>query len=421
MKTKVEKLPKSQIKLKIELSEDEFSKFRQSAFLRLSSQADIKGFRPGKAPEDLQKDRIGKDKIFQEALEMCLPQTYFNALKENNITPVADPEIKIKKYEDDKPLKFSAQVDILPDFQLPNYHQVKLKAKKIKVGPKEIQGSLESLQKSYAKYEDKKEASQKRDKVEIDFEGYIKGVKIDQLVSKNHPLVLGEGNFVPGFEDKLIGLKKGEKKEFSLKMPTKLRDKFIAGKQVKFRVKMNRVQKVILPKLDDEFAKKITKDKNLEQLKAELKKTLEKRTKLGEQRRLEVELLNKLSKKTDIDLPESLVKNEQFRMFVDIQKDIESKGIPFSKYLESIGKNDEEFLKGLREQAEKAVKIGLIIGKIKQKEKVKVDENEVEEELNLLKRSGYQIEDEKQARQKIQITLENQKILKKLVDRAIRK
>ncbi len=418
MKTKIEKLPKSKVKLRIELSEDEFAKFRQRAFLRLSTQTDIKGFRPGKAPEDLIKNKIGKDKIFQEALEMCLPETYFAALKKEKITPVADPQVKIEKYEQEKPLVYTAEVDVLPEFDLPDYKKVKVKAKKVQVGEKELKESLVGLQKSYAEYKDKKEAVADGDKIEIDFEGYLKGVKIDQLTSKVHPLVLGEGGFIPGFEEKLVGMKKGDTKEFNMKMPEKLRDKFLAGKNVKFKIKVLKVQEVILPKLDDKFAKKIAKGKNLTELKKELKKSLQKRAELTEQRKLETELLNKLAEKTDIEIPENLVKNEQFKMLADLQQNIESKGLPFAKYLESIGKKEEEFLKDLAVQAEKAVKIGLLIGKIKQKEKVKVAVSEIEQELEMLKRSGYKIEDEEKARKRIKLTLENQKTLAKLIDYA---
>ena len=409
------------MKLRIELSEDKFAKFRQRAFLRLSTQTDVKGFRPGKAPEDLIKGKIGKDKIFQEALEMCLPETYFEALKKEKITPVVDPKIKIEKYKQGKPLVYTAEVDVLPEFDLPDYKKEKVKSKKVQVGEKELRQSLVGLQKSYAKHKDKKGAAAKGDKVEIDFEGYLKRVKIEQLTSKNHPLVLGEGGFIPGFEDKLVGMKKGQEKEFNLKMPQKLRDKFLAGKTIKFKIKMLRAFEVILPKIDDKFAKKIAKGKTLAELKKELKKSLQKRAELAEQRRLETELLNKLADKTDIAIPESLVKNEQFKMLADLQQDVESKGLPFAKYLESIGKKEEEFLKALAVQAEKAVKIGLLVGKIKQKEKVKVAAAEIEQELEMLKRSGYKIEDEEKARKRIKLTLENQKTLVKLVDYATKK
>ena len=416
MKTQLERLPNSRVKLKIELSEDEFAQYYQRVFLRLSSQTDVKGFRPGKAPEDLIRNKIGEDKIFQEALEMCLPATFFEAVKKEKLQPVADPDIKVEKYNNDQPLVYTAEIDILPDFKLPDYRKFKIQNSKIKISEKEVQDSMKGLQKAYATYEDKKEPAEKGDKVEIDFAGSIKGAKIEQLTSKNHPLILGEGGFVPGFEEKLVGLKAGQNKEFDYTMPDKLRDQFLVGKKVKFKVKMLKVQKVVLPKLDDEFAQKIAKGKKLAQVKKEVGESLQKRAELEEKKKAEAELLNKLAEKTEMEIPRSLVKNQQYKMMTDIQKDIESRGIPLAKYLESIGKTEDELNREMATQAGKSVKIGLIIGKIKEAEKITASKAEIDKELAMAKRSGYPIEDEELVKKRIKISLENQKTVEKLID-----
>jgi len=173
MEIKSEKLPNSQVKLQITLSTKEFAPFSEQAFLRLSDSTDLKGFRPGKAPQNLIRAKIGEDKIFQEALEICLPKTYFEAVKKEKLTPVSDPEIKIDKYDEGKPLAYTAIVDIISEFKLPDYKKIKITKKTVKVGEKELQKSLEDLQKSYAEYEHKKDSAQKGDKIEINFDGYL--------------------------------------------------------------------------------------------------------------------------------------------------------------------------------------------------------------------------------------------------------
>jgi len=414
---KIEKKQESntKIKLTIEVSKKDWADFYQRAFLRLSSDVDIKGFRAGNAPKQLIEDRIGKDKIFQEALEMALPQTYLKALQKEKIKPVADPDIKIEQHEQGKPLVYSATIDIIPQIKLPDYKKITLKKKKVKVTKNDIDKTLKDIQKSQSTYKPIKRPTKKGDKIEIDFEGYVKGVKIDQLTSKNHPLILGEGGFVPGFEDKLVGLKKGDKKEFKLTLPKNLRDKSLADKVVEFKVEAKEVFETELPELNDELAKKISKFKTLKELKADAEKALIKRAEFNEKKRLESELINKISQKVDIELPESLVRKEQERLMQQFRQDIESKGLVFADYLSNIGKDEKQFTADLKSQAKKTVKVSLVMREIIQIENIKVAPSEIEKELDTLKKSGYPVQDEKAAKRELSHRVEYQKAVEKLL------
>ena len=417
MEIKSEKLPNSQVKLQITLSTKEFAPFSEQAFLRLSDSTDLKGFRPGKAPQNLIRAKIGEDKIFQEALEICLPKTYFEAVKKEKLTPVSDPEIKIDKYDEGKPLAYTAIVDIISEFKLPDYKKIKITKKTVKVGEKELQKSLEDLQKSYAEYEHKKDSAQKGDKIEINFDGYLKSVKVEQLASKNHPLILGQGGFIPGFEDKLVGAKKGETREFELKMPTKLRNQILAGKTINFKVTINEVWDVVLPQIDEKFAQKVAK-KPLVEMKKELLASLKKRTELEVDRAAQQEVVTKIAEKTEIEIPRSLVEKEQLHEMHHLREDIESKGLNFADYLSSIGKKESELVSELEKQAQQRIKISLILAKIRDIEKIKVSQKDVDREWEILSRSGYKTEDEEPAKAQIERHLETANVLNFLVDLA---
>ena len=414
-------LEKSQIELIIKIEPTEFEPFEKQAYEFLASQVKVRGFRKGKIPEKILKSHISDTQIFSEALEKALPIFFYKAIKQEKIISISRPEIKIDKYEKGKPIVVRAKVDVLPEFKIPDYKQIEIKQGIAKVSDKEVTFTLGELQKNFAEYRQKLEKSAKGDRAEIDFEGYLDNVQIDTLSSKNHPLVIGQNMFIPGFEDNLIGLNQGDVKEFEIKMPDKLRDPIAAGKNVKFKVKMNQLQRVILPKLDDEFAKKHSRFKTLNELKKDIKETLLKRKKIEIERKAETEIMQKLAEKIKIDLPDSMVNDELGRMINDISQDIERRGLKFVDYLKSLKKTEKQFLDELRPQAEKSVKIALIISKLGQEMKIKVSEKAVKDEIENIKKSGQQIQETEETKKYVKHILGNRKVMEKLKKECLKK
>lgn len=422
MRAEKENLPKSRVKFTITMEPNEFKVYFNRAFEKLAKETKIPGFRPGKAPRDFVEAQIGQDKILSDALDMALPESWREVILESKIIPLHQPEIKIKVFGPATSFIYEAEVDVLPQIDLPDYKKIKIKAvNPKKITEKDVDETIKNLQKAYAQYNDVKRPAKKGDRIEIDYEGFIRGAKIEQLSSKNHPMILGETKLIPGFEEKLIDLRVGERREFELILPKELPDKFLAGQKVKFKVKMLRVQERKLPKIDNAFAKRISKFKTLKQMREDIKKSLVKRAENQAKSQTEKNLVEKIVAKTNFELPESLVKQETLSMIDDFARDLERRGIKFKDYLEKIKKTREEIEKEIRKQAEKRVRISLIIAEIKQQEKVNVSESEIDKEVEIIKKSGQKIEDEVVLRRYIKSVLANQKTLDKLVDYCTRK
>jgi trigger factor len=414
-------LPQSRVKFKITLSEKDLKKYYESAYQRLATDIEVRGFRKGKAPRGLAEKQIGSDKIFSEALDKALPEIYHEIIHQEKLIPIQQPEIKIKEFDPKKPLIFICSVDILPEVTLPNYKNIKVKKSKMTVSEKELAQGLENIRQSYADLKEVKRAAKKGDKIEIDFEGFLKHVKIDSLVSKNHPVILGQTKLIPGFTEKLIGLKTGDEKTFKLKMPKDVKDQLVVGKEVEFKIKVKKVEEIIYPEINKTFIKKISKFKDVKEFEESLKKSILSQKEIEEERRLQNEVIKKIAEKTKIEIPESLVEAELANMIEDLSKRIEAQGGTLDNWLASIKKTREDFSKELRTQAEESVKINLVVSQIRLIEKIKVDEKEIDEEIKMLKLRGQEVPDDESTRRYVGNILGNRKVVKMLVERASRK
>jgi trigger factor len=224
--------------------------------------------------------------------------------------------------------------------------------------------------------------SQPEDRVEIDFEGTCENQKLPELVSKNHPAVLGKGFFMPDFEKNIIGMKEGEEKQFEMILPADLKQKELAGKKADFKVKMNLVQETQLPILNDDFAKEVGNFKDLAALKENVKEGLLAEKKNEEKNRWRTEAVNKIAKEAEIDIPEILITNEIQRMKEDLQAKLAQIGLSYEQYLERLGKKEEDLTDDFRKIAGQRVKVFLVLREIAKQEKIEISPSEIEEEIN---------------------------------------
>ena len=266
--------------------------------------------------------------------------------------------------------------------ELGNYKGIEVKKQELKVEEKEIDDALDYLQKSRAKIITINQPAQKGNRIEIDFEVRSGGVLVENGLSKNHPLILGEGHFLPRFEDQLVGVKAGEEKEFSLKVPADWSDKKIADKNLDFKVKMNLVQERQLPEINDELAKSLGKFDNLQKLRENIKEGLMQEKEVMEKQRIRIEIIEKIAENSKMEIPEVLVEKELGNMVNEFKMNVDQFGMDFETYLTQIKATAEELKKGWREQAEKRVKIGLCLKAIADKEKIVPTTQEVEEKMN---------------------------------------
>lgn len=399
MKVATKQLPKSQVELTIEVPAKELGSYLDKAARAISKETKISGFRPGKAPRQIVQQQVGEGKLWQEAVNLALPELYVKAITDEKIEAIGQPEVKIEKLAPNNPLIFKATASYLPTIKLPDYQKIKVAEKKPKIDEEKVANTLKELQKSRAKLAKVDRAAQKGDAVEVSFKTFLNKVPVENGESKNHPLVIGEGYFVPGFEEKITGMKAGDKKEFVLRFPKKYQKKELADKDVEFEVEMNNVQQRELPKLDDEFAKSMGKFKGLADVKQKLKDNLQAEAAEKEKQRLEMAIMEKIAAETKAELPEVLLTAETEKMLNELKDSVTSSGGEFDKYLESIKKTEADLKKELAPQAKKRVLIGLILREIAKKENVKVAEKDLDAEI---KQTAAQYQHDKQISDKLQ-------------------
>jgi len=417
MKVDVNKIPKNQVVLTIEVSVDELKPFLERAAAELSKEHKIAGFRPGKAPFEVVKQRVGEMEVYQQAAEHAVAGTFPKCVMDNNLVTVGQPKIEIDKLAPDNPFVYKATVALLPQVTLGKYKGLKVNKKKIEVTEEDIEKTLERLQKMFGKEVLVKREAKKGDKVEIDFTMYRDKIPIDGGTSKKHPLVIGDDNFIPGFEDNLIGMKEGATKEFSLKFPKDYHKKELAGKPVEAKVSMINVFEIELPKLDDDFAT-MAGQKTIAGLKDDIKNNIFRDKEAKERQRWELELLDKILEKSKIeDIPTVLIDSESHKMLHELEQEVTSQGMKFDDYLTSIKKSKKDLGIDLRPRAEKRVKTALVLRNISKQENIVLTDDEITKEITKQKEENKnnqqalsQLESD-DFRSYIKTVMQNQKVL----------
>jgi len=375
MEVKITDLEKSQKQLNIELSKEEFDAFIEKAYKKVGANMELKGFRKGMVPRDIIEKTVGKDGILIEAGDLAVQESYKKAVLENNIEPIDIPNVQIKKIAVGSPLAFEAKVFVMPKVILPDYKKIAKSVKKeeVKVEPKEIEGTLKWIQRSRAKFSAKQGPAQKGDFVEIEYSSEDLP-EINKTNAKKDAFILGEGHFIPGFEDEITGMNPSQEKiNVKIDIPKDHSFKKIAGRNIGFNIKLNSVQKVEFPEINDEFAKGLGDFENLEHLKNSIKEGLFKEKESALQQKIRNEILDNIAKDSKIDLPDVLVQKEQEHLFEHLKE---------RASLEKTKVSDEELKKMILPQAQKKVKNFLVLREIGRIENIEVSEQEQKEEMN---------------------------------------
>lgn len=385
MQVKLEKQKNSRIKMEVKLTPEELVKYYREAYVKIAEGVEISGFRPGKAPYKIIAAKVGFNKLLSEGLDLAVRESYQIAVSEQKIAPLSYPEIVIKKApnfaldaeEIKDNLEYELSVDIMPEIKLKDYSKLRVKKpKKEEIKKDDVNKIVEHLRKQRATFKETSTGAEKGNRVEINFTGKLKNVVKDKLCSKNFPLILGEGNLIPGFEDKLIGLKKGEKTNFKIKFPKDYFDKEYADQNVEFEVELIDVQEVILPEVDKSFAESFGRN-SAEDLKKSIHQSLEKEVEQNYQNKIEQEVIDKILPNLEVEIPQVLIDNELDRLIEEIKARVEGQGLKFEKYLENMKKDEKTFRDDLLEQAKKNIRIGFLLGKIIDEKKWNASDKEV--------------------------------------------
>lgn len=383
MTTTLTPLADGEIDLNIELSVEEFAPFLNRAASAISGEIKLEGFRPGKAPLDVVKARVGEAALLERAAELAIGNSYPAAVKEKNLVTIGYPKVDVMKLAAGNPFSFKARVPILPEVTLSDWRTVKIDQKPHEPVTDEMVGkAVEDLRKMTSTEKEVARPAANGDRVEIDFDIFVDQVPIEGGTSKNHDMELGAGQFIPGFEEGIVGLAPGQEKEYKFDFPKEYHAKHLAGRPADAKVKLHKVKEVVLPELNDQFAKKLGDMGSLLELKMKLRENLEHEAKQRGDRQFELDVFDALIKAAKFGaLPKVLLEDEKDKILQEIEHDVQSQGGKFEDYLSSMKKTRDELKTELAPQAERRVKAALIVRHIAVSENVAATSDEVEKEV----------------------------------------
>jgi len=415
-------LEKSQIELTIELSNEEFAPYIEKGAKKVSEEVKIEGFRPGKIPYEVLKQKIGEMTILEEAAHLAINKTIDEIIDNNTIgqQAIGQPQVNITKLAPNNPLEYKVIISLLPSIALGDYKNLKLKAEVAKIEDKEMDQALDDLREMRATEALVERAIEDGDKVILDIKMSLDNVPTENGDHKDLAVLIGKDYFVPGFDRKLIGAKKGEEKKFILPYPDNHHQANLAGKLVEFAVKVKDVFERKIPELNDEFAS-FFQLKDLEELKKKLKESLLHEKGHNIDLKNESEMISKIIDNTKFgELPEEIITSEAKNMLAELEQSVLRQGGKFEDYLKHLKKTKDELMLEIIPNAIKRVKSALLIREIAVIENIHIHEHEIEEKIEELKRQYKDNKDvlkmieEKGYRSYLNNILTNEKVIAKL-------
>jgi len=387
MKASVEEISSIKKKVSIEISEDQVAKEVDSFYKDLGKKAKIKGFRPGKVPRNI-LERYFKDYVKAEVIQKLIEDTYSQALSETDLHPVSPPVIDPGEFEGGKPFEYSAVIEVKPDIKLEGYAGLKIEGKKEEVKDEEVEDRLKALQNLHANLKTVSEARpiQTGDYVIVDYEGSVGGKPLEGGKAVDFTVEVGSGQFIPAFEEKLIGLRPEEEKEIEVSFPEDYGYQKWAGKTISFHVKIKEIKEKILPPLDDEFAKDLGDYSSFEELKSKLKGEIEKEKELSLERQLKDQVVDQLLETNPFDVPGSLVEEQAKALVSDTKLRLGAQGVA----LKNLGISEEKLQEDYRTMAQKQVRSFLILEKIAGQEGISVTDEEADDRLREMSERMHQ-------------------------------
>lgn len=381
------KLSDTSVELVVVADAELLKKAKELVLKKFAKELKLAGFRKGKAPLNLVEKNIDEGSLQNEFISEAVNRMYFEASEKEKLRAATQPKVDIKKFVPYDTLEITVTSDVIGDVKLADYKNVKASKKEIKITAKDVTAVLENLATREAEKKEVERASKKGDELLIDFVGTDtkSGEAISGADGKDYPLVLGSEQFIPGFEEELLGLKPGSKVKFDITFPKDYSATALQNKKATFAVTVKQVTELVKPKIDDEFAAKVGPFKNLDELKEDIKKQLSAEQDNQAQRAFENEILEELLKNTTVAIPTSLVDEQLDGIENDERQNAIYRGQTWEEHLAAEGVNEAEHREKNRPRAEERVKAGIILSEIAELEKITVSPDELEIRMQLLK------------------------------------
>ena len=360
----------------------EWVELQNKAFEKLNKKANIDGFRPGKAPRDIFEKKYGKQEIILEAADEATNKEYKRLLGENKITPIIEPKVELIKCDSDTlEVKFTFITD--PEVTLGEYTNLKVKKEKAKVTKEEVDNSIKELLNEYAEVVVKEGNVESGDIAIIDFAGYKDGVAFEGGTSENYSLTIGSNTFIPGFEDAVIGMAKGEEKDIELTFPEDYMQEDLKGQKVVFKVKVNEIKTRKIPELNKEFFEDLNMEgiTDKESLEKDIKEELTHRKEHELEHAYEDACLDKAANNMKIEILPELIDDEAHQMYHEFMDRMKRQGINEELYLKYTNSKEEDLIEKMKDEAKKRIQYRYLLREIIKKENIKITDKEAKEKI----------------------------------------
>ncbi len=382
MTISVEKLSSNKVKISFDIEAEKFEEAMQKSYLKNRGRVNVPGFRKGKAPRKLIENMYGEGVFYDDAFEALFPEAYDKAVEENALEPVDRPNVDIQQIGSGKNLQFTAEVFVRPDVTLGEYKGLKVERHEHPVTDEQVDVQVEQARQRAAReisVEDR--AVQDDDIVNLDYAGTVDGVAFEGGTAKGQRLTIGSGQFIPGFEEQMVGMQIGEEKDLSVKFPEEYHAKELAGKDAVFHVKVNSITVRELPALDDDFAKDVSEFDTLDAYKQDIRAKLEAESKEHCDAEFENALVDAAVANATLDVPGAMIERQIDGMLRDFQMRLAYQGMRLEDFMKYTGQGIEELRTQYREQADKRVRAELVLQAIKKAEGIEATDEEVEAEI----------------------------------------
>ncbi|EPT7268307.1 trigger factor [Listeria monocytogenes] len=386
MSVKWEKQEGNVGKLTFEIEQEKVKEGLDRAFVKVRKTLNVPGFRKGKVPRQIFNQRFGEEALFQDALDILLPEVYSAAIDEAGIDPVDTPQVNIESMEKGETWVLTAEVTVKPEVKLGDYKGLEVEKRETELTTEELEAELKQLQERQAELVVKEDApAENGDTVILDFEGFKDGVAFEGGQAENHSLELGSGQFIPGFEEKLVGLKAGDEADIELTFPEEYHAEDLAGQPVVFKVKLHEIKTKEVPALDDELAKDIDEEvETLDELKEKISKRLQEAKEESVAQAKQEEVIAKAVENAEVDIPHAMVHHEADHLMNHFAQDLQAQGLTPELYYQFTGQTEEAMHAQMEKDAEKRVKMNLVLEAIAEAENIEPTEEAIDEEISTL-------------------------------------
>ena len=382
MQTTNTPLPKSRLQIDFELPAERLTASMEDAARRLSRRHAISGFRPGKAPRAVVERVLGATAVLDEAVDHLVEDAFRQVMREQDIAPLTSPQVEISQAEEGKPVIFKAVVQIRPEVKLGDYQNFGFAPDLQTVDDETVEKVVDELRDAEASLQPVEgRGAQNGDYAILSFAGTLNGVALDGLASDRFPLILGQDRLVPGFEDRLLGLQKGEEAEFDIVFPDDYQEESLRGQPVHFKVTLTELRGKVLPEANDDFARAMGKFEDMAALRAELRKRLEANALDRARHEFADKIIEYATSNATVDLPDVLIEQEVEVMHDELRSVLARQGITEEAYLKVVDKTEEVLHAEFLPQAEKRVKTLLVLSEIAKARGVEVPDADVNAEV----------------------------------------